>query len=137
MITKPEPQYLDIEFKYTFSSPLGPLEGERYIQDIAVEIIKTDEYGSNPVIIGKGNVKILLLAQAINDHYDIFEIFDTESYTMRIGNMIYDFDNYEIKEDTWNIAGNAVGDHPSAYDSSEEYKNGSECSEQEYSQYTW
>lgn len=99
MITQSEPQYLDIEFKYTFSSPIGPLAGERYIQDIAVEIIKTDEYGYNPIIIGKGNVKILLLSQAMNDHYDIFEIFDTESYTMRIGNMIYDFDNYEIKED--------------------------------------
>lgn len=99
MKTKPEPQYLDIEFRYTFRSPIGPIEGERYIQDIAVEIIKTDEYGNNPVIIGKGNVKILLLSQAINDHYDIFEIFDTESYTMRIGEMIYDFDNYDIKED--------------------------------------
>lgn len=99
MTTKSEPQYLDIAFKYTFSSPIGPMAGERYIQDIAVEIIKTDEYGNTPVIIGKGSVKILLLSQAINDHYDIFEIFDTESYIMRIGNMIYDFDNYEIKED--------------------------------------
>ena len=99
MMTKPELQYLNIEFKYTFSSPIGSIAGERYIQDIAVEIIKTDEYGNTPVIIGKGSVKILLLSQAINDHYDIFEIFDTESYIMRIGNMIYDFDNYEIKED--------------------------------------
>ena len=94
MITKSEIQDLDIEFKYTFISPIGTMEGNRYIQDIAVEIIKTDEYGNNPVIIGKGNVKILLLSQAMNDHYDIFEIFDTESYTMRIGNMIYDFDYY-------------------------------------------
>lgn len=99
MITKSELQYLDIEFKYTFISPIGPMEGNRYIQDIAVEIIKTNECGSTPVLIGKGKVKILLLSQAMNDHYDIFEIFDTESYTMRIGNMIYDFDNYEIKED--------------------------------------
>ena len=99
MTTKPEPQYLNIEFKYTFSSPIGSIAGERYIQDIAVEIIKTNECGSTPVLIGKGNVKILLLSQAMNDHYDIFEIFDTESYIMRIGNMIYDFDNYEIKED--------------------------------------
>lgn len=99
METNYEDEYLDIEFKYEFRSYIGPMEGGRYIQDIAVEIIKTDEYGNSPIIIGKGNVKILLLAQAINDHYDIFEIFDTESYTMRIGNMIYDFDNYEIKED--------------------------------------
>ena len=99
MITKSELQYLDIEFKYTFISPIGSMEGNRYIQDIAVEIIKTNECGSTPVLIGKGNVKILLLSQAMNDHYDIFEIFDTESYTMRIGNRIYDFDNYEIMED--------------------------------------
>lgn len=53
MTTKSEPQYLDIAFKYTFSSPIGPMEGNRYIQDIAVEIIKTNECGSTPLSSGK------------------------------------------------------------------------------------
>lgn len=94
-----EDEYLDIQFKYEFESYIGEIEGNRYVQDIRASIIKTDEYGNNPSIIGKGNIKLLLLEQAINDHYDIFEIFDMCEYTMRIGGMIYDFDNCELKED--------------------------------------
>ena len=94
-----EEDYMDIIFKYEFESCIGEIEGNRYIQDIKASIIKTDEYGYNPIVIGKGDIKILLLEQAINDHYDIFEIFDMHEYTMRIGGMIFDFDNYELKED--------------------------------------
>lgn len=94
-----EDEYLDIQFKYEFDSCIGEIEGNRYVQDIRVSIIKTDEFGNNPIVIGKGNIKLLLLEQAMHDHYDIFEIFDMCEYTMRIGGMIYDFDNCEIKED--------------------------------------
>ena len=94
-----EDEYLEIQFKYEFDSCIGEIEGNRYVQDIRVSIIKTDEFGNNPIVIGKGNIKLLLLEQAMHDHYDIFEIFDMCEYTMRIGGMIYDFDNCEIKED--------------------------------------
>lgn len=94
-----EKEYIDIKFKYEFESYIGEIEGSRYIQDINAFIIKTDEYGNDEMVIGKGNIKLLLLEQAINDHYDVFEVFDTYEYTMRIGSMIYDFDNCEIKED--------------------------------------
>ncbi len=92
-------QNLDIKFKYQFCSFLAPLEEERYIQKIIVDIIKTDDSGNDVQIIGKASIKIILIAQAVNDGYDIYDVFDADSYTMRIGNMIYDFDNYEIKED--------------------------------------
>lgn len=92
-------QDLDIKFKYQFCSFLAPLEEERYIQKIIVDIIKTDDRGNDVQIIGKASIKIILIAQAVNDGYDIYDVFDADSYTMRIGNMIYDFDNYEIKED--------------------------------------
>ena len=94
-----EDEYLDIQFKYEFESCIGEIEGNRYVQDIRASIIKTDEFGNNSIVIGKGNLKLLLLEQAMHDHYDIFEIFDMCEYTMRIGGMIYDFDNCEIKED--------------------------------------
>ena len=41
----------------------------------------------------------MLLSQALDDNFDIFQIFDSDSYTMRIGEEIYDFDNGDIKED--------------------------------------
>ena len=94
-----EKEYLDIKFKYEFESFIGEIEGNRYIQNIKASIIKTDENGNEEKIIGKGDIKLLLLAQAMNDHYSIFEIFDTYEYTMRIGSMIYDFENDELKED--------------------------------------
>ncbi len=104
-----EEDYIDIKFKYEFESYIGEIEGSRYIQDIKAYIIKTDEYGNNEMVIGEGIIKILLLEQAINDHYSIYELFDSQEYTMRIGNIIYDFENYELKEDLHNkLFGNDI-----------------------------
>ena len=69
-------QDLDIEFRYQFCSFLGPLEEERYVQNIFVDIIKTDDNGNEVQIIGKASIKIMLLSQALDDNYDIFQIFD-------------------------------------------------------------
>ena len=92
-------QDLDIKFKYQFCSFLGPMEGERYVQEIFVDIIKTDDGDNDVQIIGKAKIVIMLLSQALDDNFDIFQIFDSDSYTMRIGEEIYDFDNGDIKED--------------------------------------
>ena len=88
-----------IKFRYQFSSFLGPMEGDRYVQKILVDIIKIDESGKEVQIIGKADIKILLLSQAFDNNYDIFQIFDSDSYTMRIGEKIYDFCNGDINED--------------------------------------
>lgn len=95
----PEQRYINIKFKYEFESCIGEIEGYRYIPNINAYIIKTDEFSNDEVVIGKGNIKLLLLEQAINNHYSIYEIFDSHEYTMRIGGMIFDFDNDELKED--------------------------------------
>lgn len=92
-------QDLDIEFRYQFCSFLGPLEEERYVQNIFVDIIKTDDSGNEVQIIGKASIKIMLLSQALDDNFGIFQIFDSDSYTMHIGSTIYDFDNGDINED--------------------------------------
>ena len=90
---------LDIIFRYQFCSFLGPMEEERYVQKIFVDIVKTDDSGNDVQIIGKASIKIILVAQALDDGYDIYDVFDTDSYTMRIGDEIYDFENDDIKED--------------------------------------
>lgn len=92
-------QDFDIEFRYQFCSFLGQLEGERYIQEIFVDIVKTDDSGKDVQIIGKASIKIMLLSQALDDNFDIFQIFDSDSYTMRVGEEIYDFRYGDIKED--------------------------------------
>lgn len=96
-----ENQCFDIKFKYEFESCVGEIEGDRYIQKVKATIVKTDDNG-NEQIIGKGDIKILLLEQAMNDNYSIYDVFDTYEYTMRIGSMIYDFENFELKEDLQN-----------------------------------
>lgn len=92
-------QDLDIKFRYQFCSSLGPLEGERYIQEIFVDIVKTDDSGNDVQIIGKASIKIILVAQALENNFDIFQIFDSDSYTMRVGSTIYDFENDDIKDE--------------------------------------
>ena len=92
-------QDFDIEFRYQFCSFLGQLEGERYIQEIFVDIVKTDDSGKDVQIIGKASIKIMLLSQALDDNFDIFQIFHSDSYTMRVGEEIYDFRYGDIKED--------------------------------------
>ncbi|MBO4805819.1 MAG: hypothetical protein J5554_07235 [Paludibacteraceae bacterium] len=94
-----EDQGFDIKFRYQFCSFLGPMEEERYAQKIFVDIVKTDDSGNDIQIIGKASIKIMLLSQALDDNFDIFQIFDSDSYTMRIGEEIYDFDLRNIKED--------------------------------------
>ena len=92
-------QDLDIIFRYQFCSFLGPMEEERYVQKIFVDIVKTDDSGKDVQIIGKASIRIMLLSQALDDNFDIFQIFDSDSYTMHIGSTIYDFDNDDINED--------------------------------------
>ncbi len=92
-------QHLDISFQYIFHSCVGDIEGMRYVQDISADILGRYEDDDKDFVIGKASIKIILIAQAIDDGYDIFEIFDSDSYTIRIGEEIFDFDNDEIKED--------------------------------------
>lgn len=77
-----EEDYIDIKFKYEFESYIGEIEGNRYIQNINASIIKIGESCNDERIIGKGEIKLLLLEQAMNDHYSIFEVFDTYEYMM-------------------------------------------------------
>ena len=92
---------IDIQFKYEFESCLGDTEGSHYIQDIKASIVRCDEQVDEPLLIGQSKIKILLLEQAMNDDYSIYDVFDTYDYTMRIGRMIYNFDHDCITPDLY------------------------------------
>lgn len=92
---------IDIQFKYEFESCLGDTEGSHYIQDIKASIVRCDEQIDEPLLIGQSKIKILLLEQAMNDDYSIYDVFDTYDYTMRIGRMIYNFDHDCIAPDLY------------------------------------
>lgn len=90
---------LNIHFQYSFSSYIGIMEGTRYIQEIFVTIVNTDESGFKEEIIGRSTLNIILLEQALNDEYNIEEIFDMSEYTYRIGSKIFNFRQGELKND--------------------------------------
>lgn len=85
--------------KYGFTSPLGEVEGNRYVTSYFAEIYKEPEGNSSPELVGKLELKLMLLGLAINDGYDLFEIFDMDSYILNIGETIYDFSDADLKED--------------------------------------
>lgn len=91
-----------INFNYSFTSYIGEIEGSRYVQSVKIDIVNTDEGGYNPEVIGVAMIKVLLLEQAINDRYSIYEIFDQESYLRYIGDLIYNYDEGEFSDNIIN-----------------------------------
>lgn len=90
--------YTDISFNYSFNSCIGEIEGMRYIVEINEDIIgSNDEDGE--FLIGKAKRHLFLLANAINDGYDIREIIDTIGDVYHPMDEIYDYDFDGIKED--------------------------------------
>lgn len=71
---------LFLNFKYSFTSQTGDLEGYRYIQNVSVDIFAEDaDEEEEPVLIGKSSMKIILVDQIINEEYDIDEIIDFDN----------------------------------------------------------
>jgi GNAT superfamily N-acetyltransferase len=85
--------------KYEFTSPLGEIEGSRYVTSYFGEVYTEDEDDKSSELVGKFELKLMLLGLAIDNRYDLLEIFDMESYTLNIGEDIYDFENTDLKED--------------------------------------
>lgn len=89
---------LFVTFKYQFESGTGPWEGSRYVREIKMEIFSQNEYGDPIKSIGKVEFKIVYVGEAINNEYDLYEIFDTFEYTFRHAQEFFDFDTNEIKK---------------------------------------
>ncbi|MCQ2960390.1 MAG: hypothetical protein MJ198_09430 [Bacteroidales bacterium] len=86
---------LYVMFKYSFES--SPISGDPlyYIRTMKVEIIDTE----TNEIVGKAELKLLLISAAINDGVDLFAVFDSDSYVSRIGDQIFDYEEQELKRD--------------------------------------
>lgn len=90
--------FTEISFKYSFNSCVGEIEGMRYIIEVNEDIMASnDEDGE--FLIGKATRHIFLLEQAIKEHYDIYEIFDTNGDLCHIMEDIYDYDEFGINRD--------------------------------------
>ena len=94
-----EKDLVNIQIRYGFTSYWGPSDGDRYIQDIHARIVLTDDNGDDMELIGRGRLKLLLLSRAIDDGYDLREVFEEDEYVERIGNEIFDFERNGLRED--------------------------------------
>lgn len=89
--------YTTINFKYSYESSVGEIEAERYIKKIHVDIVGRNEVDGE-FLIGKAQRYILLLEQAIDDDYDIHDIFDFYSELYEFS-ALYDFQNDGFNDD--------------------------------------
>jgi len=83
---------LSIEIEHTFKSAVGYLDAERYIKRVKTNIYN-GEFVDNKEneFIGSVEITILLLGAAKANNYDVYEIFDTEEWTLTEGEAFYDF----------------------------------------------
>lgn len=88
---------LFLNFKYTFGSETGDVEGFRYIQNVFVDIYATDVEADDEeeVLIGKLKLKTILMTQAIDDRYDLAEILDTDPDLFVISDKVFDGETEE------------------------------------------
>lgn len=96
---------LFLNFKYSFTSQTGDLEGFRYIQNVFVEIYASDADADDEeeVLIGKSSIKLMLISQAIDDKFSLEELFDTDPELFFIGDQIYDMETGEYRTNIQNI----------------------------------
>lgn len=88
---------LFLSFKYSFCSGTGELEGERYIQNVFVEIYASDiDADDDEVLIGKSRLKLMLINQAIEDHFSLSQLFDTDPDLFFVGDQVFDLENEDI-----------------------------------------
>lgn len=87
---------LFLSFKYSFSSGTGELEGYRYIQNVFIDIYASDIETEEEVLIGKSRLKLILINQAIEDHFSLPELFDTDPDIFFIGDQVFDLENENI-----------------------------------------
>jgi len=94
---------LDINIEYTFSSGLGAVEENRYIKDVKATFYN-GECVDNKLNerIGETEFKILDIELARIDEFDIYQLFDSNEYTFRHGESIYDFDEEDFNQLVYN-----------------------------------
>jgi GNAT superfamily N-acetyltransferase len=91
-----DPERDNVIFRYSMETFVGNMEPENYINNIHIDIIGQTEDGIE-YKMGEAKRKIILLSAVYNDRANAYDVFDSSSELMEIGDLIYDFDNNEIK----------------------------------------
>ncbi|RYF85203.1 MAG: hypothetical protein EON98_07210 [Chitinophagaceae bacterium] len=99
MIEQNKPHFHDVlgmernlTINYSFHSHLGPMDNYRYKQSVIGSIMLQDEKGNDLEEIGRVYLDKLLLGVAMNEGYDLFDVFDTEQYILEMGECVWDFE---------------------------------------------
>lgn len=80
----------NVVVEYILNSPIGEIEGNRYINHFLGRITATDDYGKEETVIGDVDIKIFLLGTAMNEGFHAFDIFDNPQFLWNEGFEIYD-----------------------------------------------
>lgn len=101
----------EIEFlrmEYRFSSGTGDLEADRYINKYEVEIWGEGENEQGEELsqlIGKASFCLFLIGLALDESFDMYQLFDEGEVNRELGNMAFNWDTEEFNEDFENIIG--------------------------------
>lgn len=85
--------------EFSFTSGVGGLEASRFLNEYVINIKAHHFHDDKEVSIGSGKVILILLGLAVNQNYNPFYIFDSSHSLLELGENIYDFDTYELKEE--------------------------------------
>jgi GNAT superfamily N-acetyltransferase len=98
MDIKNEDYFLTTE--YNFSSSIGDQDPTRYLNQYFVRVkAHSLRMHDEEVLIGRGQITLILIGLAINHGFDIFDVFDAKQTTLNLGEAIYDFEKYDYKDE--------------------------------------
>lgn len=95
-----------LEIKYSFNSSTGEIEHNRFINEYKIEIFGNGE-DKNGIekyyLIGRGEISLFLVGLAQNEGFSVYQLFDSSQNGLDLGNLIFDWDTEDIKEDFENL----------------------------------
>jgi len=84
---------MDVAFNYSFSSGLGCYEHSRFVTNVTLEIVLTDDYGKKEEKIGQVDFLIINIDEARQSPFSLHDILDAHSeYLARHAFEIFDPD---------------------------------------------
>lgn len=89
--------FLSIEYKMVSDVP--NYEPDRYVNRYSVKVFASNLDADTNLEIGRGVVKLILESLALDDQYSMYDVFDSSHATMELGSEIYDFDEWQIKDE--------------------------------------
>lgn len=99
-ITPQELEDSSVNFNYSFSSCLGPMEHSRYITEVFQKITLEDGYGKELQVIGGINFLIIHIDHAAESPYGVFEVLDAHSeYVARHVFNVIDAENCDFTDE--------------------------------------